>query len=47
MNVLDFVASNPVLVGLTALMVGFVFALYLFFRRTLISFREGMDQGRR
>lgn len=46
MNILDFVAANPVLVGLTTLMVGFVFALYLFFRRTLMSFREGMNQGR-
>lgn len=47
MDVIGFVAANPVLVGLTTLMVLFVFALYLFFRRTMMSFREGMDRGRR
>lgn len=47
MGVIDFVAANPVLVGLTALMLVFVFAVYLFLRRTLLSFREGLDRGRR
>jgi hypothetical protein len=47
MNVVDFVVTHPVLVTLTVLMVGFVFAVYLFLRRTLTSFQEGMRQGRR
>lgn len=47
MGVVEFITSNPVLVGLAALMVLFVFAVYLFVRRTLVSFREGLDEGRR
>lgn len=47
MGVVDFVVNNPVLVGLTTVMLLFVFAVYLFLRRTLVSFREGLDQGRR
>jgi hypothetical protein len=47
MGVHDFVVNNPVLVTLTVLMVGFVFAVYLFLRRTLLSFREGVERGRR
>jgi hypothetical protein len=47
MSVVDFVVNHPVLVTLTILMVGFVIAVYLFLRRTLLSFREGMERGRR
>jgi len=47
MSVVDFVVNHPVLVILTVLMVGFVFAVYLFLRRTLAGFREGMERGRR
>lgn len=38
---------DPVLVVLVVLMVLFVFAVYLFVRRTLTSFREGLERGRR
>lgn len=47
MGLVEFVTANPVLVGLTTLMVLFVFAVYLFLRRTLVSFQEGLDRGRR
>lgn len=43
----DFVGQNPILVGLVVVMLGFVFFMYLFVRRTLTGLREGYDQGRR
>ena len=38
---------DPVLVGFVVVMLALVFGLYLFVRRTLLSLREGYDQGRR
>ncbi|MFB6170907.1 MAG: hypothetical protein ABEJ23_00110 [Haloarculaceae archaeon] len=38
---------DPVLAAFVALMLIVVFAVYLVLRRTLLSFREGMERGRR
>lgn len=38
---------DPVLVTLVGFMLLVVFAVYLVLRRTLVGFREGLDQGRR
>lgn len=40
------VEVNLVLVGLTVLILLFVFAVYLMFRRTLLAFSEGMRDGK-
>jgi hypothetical protein len=40
------VEFDPVLVGLLALLVGFVFFVYLLLRRTVLGFKEGMKSGR-
>ncbi|WP_192498351.1 DUF7859 family protein [Halorussus halophilus] len=45
--VLDFMSSNPLVVGFMVLLLGFVLFMYLFVRRTLTGFQEGMDKGRR
>lgn len=37
---------DPVLVGIVVVMLLFVFFVYLFLRRTLTGFREGLNQGR-
>jgi len=37
---------DPVLIGLVALMLGFVFYIYLFVRRTVTGFQEGLDETR-
>ncbi|MEF8827218.1 MAG: hypothetical protein V5A34_06200 [Halapricum sp.] len=37
---------DPVLVVIVAIMLGFVFYVYLFLRRTVTGFQEGMDQSR-
>jgi hypothetical protein len=41
-TVIDFVASNPFAVTLLALLLIFVFGVYLFLRRTVKEFRRGM-----
>ena len=38
--------EDPVLVFIVVVLLGFVFLVYLFLRRTVKGFREGMDQGR-
>jgi len=38
--------ADPVLIGLVAVMVLFILAVYLFFRRTVMSFSEGLREGR-
>jgi branched-subunit amino acid ABC-type transport system permease component len=38
---------DPVLVFIVVVMLGFVFFVYLFLRRTLSGFKEGINQGRR
>lgn len=45
--IVDFVAREPVLVGLMIVMLLFVFFTYLFLRRTVASMREGFDEGYR
>ncbi|MFC6731291.1 MULTISPECIES: hypothetical protein [unclassified Haladaptatus] len=40
-------ANTLVLVGLVVVFLSFILAVYLFMRRTLLAFREGMDGGRR
>jgi len=40
------VQFDPMLAGLLVLLLGFVFFIYLFLRRTVTGFREGMNQGR-
>ena len=45
--VTDFVAANPALVVLIVLLLGFVFFIFLFVRRTLSGLREGFDDGYR
>ena len=40
------VEVDPVLVGIVAIMLGFVFALYLMLRRTVTGFQEGMLESR-
>lgn len=45
--VTDFIASNPTLVVLVVLLLGFVFFAFLFVRRTLTGLREGFDEGYR
>jgi lipopolysaccharide export LptBFGC system permease protein LptF len=37
---------DPVLIAIVAIMLGFVFFVYLFLRRTLTGFKEGLDQGK-
>lgn len=45
--VFDFAGQNPIFVGLVAVMLLFIFFMYLFVRRTLLGLREGYEQGRR
>jgi uncharacterized protein (DUF2062 family) len=40
------VEFDPMLVGLLILILGFVFFIYLFLRRTVVGFKEGMQSGR-
>lgn len=39
--------NDPLFVGLLVIMLGFVFFVYLFIRRTLTGFQEGMQKGQR
>ena len=38
---------DPILVGIAALMLGFVFFVYLFLRRTVTGFMQGMNEGKK
>ena len=38
---------DPVLVGIIAVLLLIVFALFLFIRKTLLSFSEGVRKGKR
>lgn len=38
--------DDPVFLALVAAVVVFFFFIYLMIRRTMVSFREGVDQGR-
>jgi len=37
---------DPVLVGIVVVLLAFVFFVYLFLRRIVLGFREGLNQGR-
>lgn len=37
---------DPVLVGILAVLVAFFFFIYLFLRRIVTGFREGVERGR-
>ncbi|SDF35832.1 hypothetical protein ACOZ4N_13475 [Halorientalis pallida] len=38
--------ADLVLWGMVAVMLGFVFLVYLFFRRTATALKEGMNEGK-
>jgi hypothetical protein len=40
------VFNDPLVLGFLAVLLGFVLFMYLFIRRTLTGFREGMQNGR-
>jgi hypothetical protein len=40
------VQLDPILVGLLVLLLGFVFFMYLFIRRTVTGFQEGVQSGK-
>jgi hypothetical protein len=42
---MEFVYNNPLVVGFVVLLLGFVLFMYLFIRRTVTSFREGMENS--
>jgi hypothetical protein len=42
-----FLGVDPVLVGIIAVLLLIVFALFLFIRKTLLSFSEGVRKGKR
>jgi uncharacterized protein (DUF2062 family) len=37
---------DPVLVGIVAIILGFIFFVYLFLRKTITGFQEGMQESR-
>jgi hypothetical protein len=39
--------QDPVFVALVVALLGFVFFVYLFVRRTLTGFQEGVEKGQR
>ena len=44
---LSFVSNNPLIVGFVVLLLGFILFMYLFVRRIVTGFREGVQEGRR
>ena len=42
-----FLGVDPVLIGIIAVLMLLVFGLFLFVRKTLLSFSKGMRDGRR
>lgn len=40
------VEFDPVLAAMLAVLLGFVFFVYLFIRRTVTGFREGVERGK-
>ena len=39
--------NDPLVLGFLGILLGFVLFMYLFIRRTLTGFREGMENSRR
>lgn len=46
-NVSAMLPVDPVLAGLLAFLLGLAFFGYLMLRRTVLGFKEGLDEGRR
>jgi predicted ABC-type exoprotein transport system permease subunit len=44
---LSFVFNDPLVLGFLVILLGFVLFMYLFVRRTITGFREGVQNGRR
>ncbi|WP_255457560.1 MULTISPECIES: hypothetical protein [Halorussus] len=44
---MEFLTNNPLVVGFVVLLLGFVLFMYLFIRRTVTGFREGIENGQR
>jgi hypothetical protein len=44
---MEFIYNNPLVVGFVVVLLGFVLFMYLFVRRTVTGFREGMNDGRK
>ena len=44
---LSFVFNNPLVVGFLVVLLGFILYMYLFIRRTVTGFRDGVQNGRR
>lgn len=42
---MGFISSNPLVVGFVVLLLGFIMFMYLFVRRTVLGFREGIEDG--
>ena len=41
------VFNDPLVLGFLVILLGFILFMYLFIRRTLTGFREGMENSRR
>jgi hypothetical protein len=41
------IVNDPLVLGFLVVLLGFVLFMYLFVRRTLTGFKEGMENGRR
>lgn len=39
--------ADLLMLGMIALLLGFVFFVYLMLRRTVLGFKEGVDRGKR
>jgi hypothetical protein len=39
--------ADLLMIGMIALLLGFVFFVYLMLRRTVLGFKEGVDRGKR
>ena len=39
--------ADLLMIGMIALLLGFVFFVYLMLRRTVLGFKEGVDKGKR
>ena len=39
--------NDPLVLGFLVILLGFILFMYLFIRRTLTGFREGMENSRR
>ena len=42
---IGFLPDDPVVLTIVAILLGLIFFTYLLLRRTILEFREGMDEG--